>query len=47
MIEEFDINDLQEAIVGQIEKNGVNYQAQVISQATVDAIVADSEEQCR
>lgn len=76
-IEEFDINDLQEAIdeanagskpadiiaaytnlmcgsrnhlrafVGQIEKNGVNYQAQVISQATVDAIVANSEEQCR
>ncbi|WMP18747.1 DUF2202 domain-containing protein [Thiothrix lacustris] len=75
-IEEFDINDLQEAIdeanagskpadiiaaytnlmcgsrnhlrafVGQIEKNGVDYQAQVISQATVDAIVNSPEEQC-
>ncbi len=76
-IEEFDINDLQEAIdeanagskpadiiaaytnlmcgsrnhlrafVGQIENNGVDYQAQVISQATVDAIVNSPEEQCR
>lgn len=75
-IEEFDINDLQEAIdeanagskpadiiaaytnlmcgsrnhlrafVGQIENNGVDYQAQVISQATVDAIVNSPEEQC-
>ncbi|SDZ73788.1 MAG: DUF2202 domain-containing protein [Candidatus Thiothrix putei] len=75
-IEEFDINDLQEAIdeanagskpadiiaaytnlmcgsrnhlrsfVGQIEKNGVDYQAQVIPQATVDAIVNSPEEQC-
>lgn len=75
-IEEFDINDLQEAIdeanagskpadiiaaytnlmcgsrnhlrsfVGQIEKNGVDYQAQVISQATVDAIVNSPEEKC-
>lgn len=75
-IEEFDINDLQEAIdeanagskpadiiaaytnlmcgsrnhlrafVGQIEKNGVDYQAQVIPQATVDAIVSSPEEQC-
>ena len=75
-IEEFDINDLQEAIdeanagskpadiiaaytnlmcgsrnhlrsfVGQIEKNGVDYQAQVIPQATVDAIVNSPEEKC-
>ncbi len=75
-IEEFDINDLQEAIdeanagskpadiiaaytnlmcgsrnhlrafVGQIENNGVDYQAQVLSQATVDAIVNSPREQC-
>jgi hypothetical protein len=75
-IEEFDINDLQEAIdeakagsnpadiiaaytnlmcgsrnhlrsfVGQLANNGVKYQAQVVSQATVDAIVNSSEEQC-
>lgn len=74
-IEEFDINDLQEAIaeakagsnpadvilayenllcgsrnhlrafVGQVEKYG-DYEAQVISQATVDAIVSTPEEQC-
>lgn len=75
-IEEFDINDLQEAIdeakagsapadviqayenlmcgsrnhlrafVGQIEKNNVDYVAQVMPQASVDAIVSTSEEQC-
>ena len=75
-IEEFDINDLQEAIdeaqagsnptdiivaytnlmcgsrnhlrsfVGQLANNGVKYQAQVVPQATVDAIVNSPEEQC-
>jgi hypothetical protein len=75
-IEEFDINDLQEAIdeakagsnpadiivaytnlmcgsrnhlrsfVGQLANNGVKYQAQVVPQATVDAIVNTPEEQC-
>lgn len=75
-IEEFDINDLQEAIdeamdgtnqlplvqaytnlmcgsrnhlrsfVSQIEMGGVNYQAQVMPQATVDLIVDSPMEQC-
>ena len=75
-IEEFDINDLQEAIdeakagsnpadiilayenlmcgsrnhlrafVGQVQKNNVTYTAQLLPQASVDAIVATSEEQC-
>lgn len=75
-VEEFDINDLQEAIaeakagsnpadiiraydnlmcgsrnhlrafVSQYENNGVNYVAQVMPQAAVDAIVATPEEQC-
>ena len=75
-IEEFDINDLQEAIdeamdgtnqlalvqaytnlmcgsrnhlrsfVSQIEMSGVNYQAQVMPQATVDLIVDSPMEQC-
>ena len=75
-IEEFDINDLQEAIsetmdgtnqlaviqaytnlmcgsrnhlrsfVNLIELNGVNYQAQVMPQATVDLIVDSPMEQC-
>jgi hypothetical protein len=75
-VEEFDINDLQEAIaeakagsnpadiiraydnlmcgsrnhlrafVSQYENNGVDYVAQVMPQAAVDAIVATPEEQC-
>ena len=75
-IEEFDINDLQEAIdeakagsnpadiilayenlmcgsrnhlrafVGQVQKNNATYTAQLLPQASVDAIVATSEEQC-
>ena len=75
-IEEYDINDLQEAIdeakagsnpadiilayenlmcgsrnhlrafVGQVQKNNATYTAQLLPQASVDAIVATSEEQC-
>jgi hypothetical protein len=34
------------SFVGQIEKDGLVYQAQYVSQATVDAIVNSPDEQC-